>query len=550
MTALLRLTVLCVSIHAVASCTSGPKLPKMRVAANGIHSTGDKPSVVQAADLAAVMQIAEDQWQHLSANTASYDSAVESALVSLQEHLSPHAWKTPVQVVGAHKVWELSFDSSSPNKQGNPAYCPALFDSITPANRFNLKAYTQIVSTEGFGAPIVLAFEDGRRLHKERSFRPSNGLYAAATAYFEFGQVRKRDGVTPVKVRFVNPFRKASVIATGRSRPLASNLTAMMEMNLANQYIIKSALSGLFRPGSRLKDLGLFGIDAFDPNKIPVVFVHGLGSDPSIWKNPANEILADPQLASRYQPLFFVYPSGMNVPGAAMQLRKNLAAYRARWDPNHRSSAFDRMVIVGHSMGGLLTRLQVVNSGDDLRKAFFSKPIEDLVWLTSSQRQLLKDGLIFNAQPNVERVVFVAVPHHGSALADLSIVRLLSRLVKLPLSGTQLVQKALLVGRSALNPRLFQYHSLGIRSVDMLSPEHPYFKALQILPIQVPYHSIVGDRGKGNGRNSSDGVVPYWSSHLEGAVSECVVPHGHSCTATKEVADEIRRILRLHCGLL
>ena len=60
------------------------------------------------------------------------------------------------------------------------------------------------------------------------------------------------------------------------------------------------------------------------------------------------------------------------------------------------------------------------------------------------------------------------------------------------------------------------------------------------------FHSIIGDRGRGPGPTSSDGVVPYWSSHLEGAQSEKLVPHGHSCTHSEAVTAEIARILHQH----
>jgi hypothetical protein len=43
------------------------------------------------------------------------------------------------------------------------------------------------------------------------------------------------------------------------------------------------------------------------------------------------------------------------------------------------------------------------------------------------------------------------------------------------------------------------------------------------------HHSIIGDRGKGDTPNSSDGVVPYWSSHLATAKSEKIVPGLFGC---------------------
>jgi hypothetical protein len=132
-------------------------------------------------------------------------------------------------------------------------------------------------------------------------------------------------------------------------------------------------------------------------------------------------------------------------------------------------------------------------------------------------------------------------------MADLRIVQLFVQLIKLPVQAAQLATTALTEDPRYLNPALLNFHSLGLRSVDMLSPKHPYFAAINMRPLTAPFHSIIGNRGKDTSReDSSDGVVPYWSSHVEGAQSELIVPYGHSCTTKPETVSEILRILRLH----
>jgi hypothetical protein len=64
----------------------------------------------------------------------------------------------------------------------------------------------------------------------------------------------------------------------------------------------------------------------------------------------------------------------------------------------------------------------------------------------------------------------------------------------------------------------------------------------------IPHHTIQGDRGKGDTPNSSDGVVPYWSSHMEGAQSECIVPSDHSAHQNPKAFDEVARILKLNAN--
>jgi hypothetical protein len=68
------------------------------------------------------------------------------------------------------------------------------------------------------------------------------------------------------------------------------------------------------------------------------------------------------------------------------------------------------------------------------------------------------------------------------------------------------------------------------------------------LPKDVPYHSIIGDRGRGDTPNSSDGVVAYWSSHVDAAKSEKIVPSSRSANQNPEGIAEVERILKQHLG--
>jgi hypothetical protein len=86
-------------------------------------------------------------------------------------------------------------------------------------------------------------------------------------------------------------------------------------------------------------------------------------------------------------------------------------------------------------------------------------------------------------------------------------------------------------------------------SIQGLSPNSPLLHALDRLPIQAVHHSIIGDRGRGDTPNSSDGVVPYSSSHLVSAQSEKIVPTGHDAMDNPQAVEEIRRILLVNLGI-
>ena len=205
------------------------------------------------------------------------------------------------------------------------------------------------------------------------------------------------------------------------------------------------------------------------------------------------------------------------------------------------------MVVIGHSMGGCISRLLITDTKNQLWEDLFKKPPED-THISADSRKLLSDALIFKHRPEVGRVVFIAAPLKGSNLASRRLVRWASGIIKSPVT-------LLKVGTEALQATTFQEGDLKLTSipssVDTLTPNNRFVKAINRVPITpgIPYHTIIGDRGKGNSPDSSDGVVPYWSSHMDGAKSEKIVPSGHSAHQNDEAIAEVRRILLLHRGL-
>lgn len=529
------------------ACTPS-SLPRVKVAKSlALANVTDERSE-SGRRLVLALHRAEVATADLKGNAEAYGDAVEALVLELQRRLSPRDWTRPVLVRGKLRTWRVSFDSRPQRPEGNDEYSPAIFDRILPADRIKTRAFTEQLIGPGIGVPFVLALEKKlEALRADRAFRPGTGIYAAATAVLDFEKPTAGSEVQPVRLRFVNSYPKREVTVAGQRLALAYDYNSVIEANLDNPYLARLRLSGLIRPDRRVKDLGLFGLSPYETDKIPVVFVHGLGSSPAIWRREVAGILADPLLSQHYQPLLFIYPTGISVPGAAARLRESLHLYRQRWDPQGRSRNFDRMVLVGHSMGGLLSRLQVTDTDEELRKAFFTRPISAMDWMSPVEKQEMQRSLVLEPLPFVDRVIFIAVPHRGSKLADIGLVQLAVRLIKLPTDTLGFITQAVTTGgMQFINPELHRYRQLGLRSVDMLSPQHPYFAALDRCPITVPYHSIIGDRGKGPGPKCSDGVVPYTSAHLPGAVSEVLVPHWHGCLEKPETVAEVLRILRQH----
>jgi len=287
---------------------------------------------------------------------------------------------------------------------------------------------------------------------------------------------------------------------------------------------------------------GLYQFQRFDPEKIPVVMVHGLMSRPETWVPAVNGLLADKEVREHYQFWFFLYPTGLPVWASAAKLRAELDRYRQALDPQHNNPNFSRMVLAGHSMGGLISSLQVREGGKKLWKQFTDTPPSEMN-LTPKLKERVIRIVEFQPRPEIARVVFFSVPHRGSDLAVNPFAEFFSRLIKLPFTFLKADQ---LVLQRAVHQEMRDLFVAPANSVTFLRAKSPLLQAILNLPMKkgVPYHSIIGDRGKGDTPESSDGVVPYWSSHLDGAASEKIVPSGHGSNENPEGIEEFRRILQ------
>jgi pimeloyl-ACP methyl ester carboxylesterase len=277
-------------------------------------------------------------------------------------------------------------------------------------------------------------------------------------------------------------------------------------------------------------------LQPFDPARTPVIFVHGLQETPASWTPMFDSLRNDPWIREHYQFWVYSYPSGYPYPYSAALFRQDLDGIDRAF-PNHK-----RVVLIGHSMGGMICRLMIMDAGDKIWRDFFATSPAKTP-LSSDTRKLLEESLVFNHRPDVQRVIFISTPHRGSKMASGWIGRIGAALVRTPRLFTSVYTstKPLLVSDPAARTLKRMPNS-----VDTLEPNDRFVQGVDKLPITrgIPYHSIMGDRGRGNRPNSSDGIVPYWSSHVDGAQSELIVDSGHDAQTNPEAIREVERILK------
>ena len=333
------------------------------------------------------------------------------------------------------------------------------------------------------------------------------------------------------------------VSIAGEQVPLEREPSAAIALTFTGMPIMEiETFSFLGRLRGQMADRPpLVSTTPYKPGLVPVVFVHGTQSSIVRWAEMYNRLLNDSDIRSRYQFWFFQYDSGNPIALSALRLREALTAAVARLDPDGRDPALRRMVLIGHSQGGLLVKMQVISSGDRFWEAASHKRLDELA-LSGSTRDLLQRAAFVEPLPEVARAVFICTPHRGSFVAARNVLANLFRRFRiLPSILTDLGADL------ARNPGALRSGIVIPSAVDNMSPRHQFIKVLQDIPVapSVVAHSIIAVNGEGPVEKGDDGVVAYSSAHIEPVESELVVRSSHSTQGHPATIEEVRRILRL-----
>ncbi|WPX41507.1 alpha/beta hydrolase [Akkermansia sp. N21116] len=436
------------------------------------------------------------------------------------------------------------------------------YEDVIPCSKIQTSFHLEErVTVEGLGIPLAGIVKRNKNAVKRQneSLKDSGNIHTL-TAILDFDH--------PVNgkpaMRFIPRLLEDSVNVGSTQQALAADFSAPISLFWDREDISNAGILGAFRPKKAVNYMGLYFSEPYSPKKIPVLFTHGLMSSPATFANITNRLLADPVIRHNYQFWFFGYPSGIPWAKSAQAQRDALQYIFDEYGTPDRNSPINKMLMIGHSMGGLITRMnnsehpwgmlekliKGMNNARSLTYDQVTARLEEL--LPSSQADLehdkkLRESFIFNPPQQTSRIVFMATPHRGSRFADSWVGRIGQKLITLPEAILlEVVRTGTLSNNMLLlNPMKIEEELTSIRQ---LSPSSPFITGIQeIRPSdRIPVHSIIGDRGRNNTPNSSDGIVAYYSSHLDWAQSEKIVPAGHSVQECIPAALELRRILRLH----
>jgi pimeloyl-ACP methyl ester carboxylesterase len=341
-------------------------------------------------------------------------------------------------------------------------------------------------------------------------------------------------------------YDEKQIDVAGTKVPLEADLSASIAYGTQAADLWRFDTLGFFEGQGAARQNGLILPRPFEPGRIPVVLVHGTASNPAYWAELINSLYADPVLRGRVQFWLFIYATGNPSFYSAASLRESLRHIVEEHDPAGRDEALRHMVIVGHSQGGLLTKMMGVHMDQDgAGRALIGTPFSEL-GLEGAEAELVRRCFEFEPLPTAERLVFVATPHRGSFLATRWYARFFAKLIAVP-DEVEGAARRILTGvrREQLPPGLEDRIPTSLENMD---PASPFVRYLADLPIdsRIHAHSIVPIGKARSTHGAHDGVVAYASAHLEGAESEVLVPAGHSCQSHPRTTIELRRILREH----
>ncbi|MCR9200295.1 MAG: alpha/beta hydrolase [Planctomycetaceae bacterium] len=460
-----------------------------------------------------------------------YNTSVESFLRMLRSAGQCRLGE-PVQLPLSDRIIEFEIPHPSPGLTMDQ------LGEFRFVSDYEIKNLRSRHTSDGIGTPLIVK--------RAKTQHPLEGYYAEGLSYPVTAVLRFDSAYdnSAAKLEVYDGRESEGLAVAGNFLPLQTDISTPLAWFLTDPR--KSLLDTFaFLRVDKAQDLeGLYMVQPYDPNRIPVLMVHGIWSSPVTWMEMFNDLQSDPILREKYQFWFYLYPTGQPLTFAAAGLRERLKELRMQCDPHGRNAKLDQMVVVGHSMGGLMSYLLTIDSEDKLWNAMSRVPVAEFA-ADEATREEIQRVFFFEGDDSVDRIVTIASPFNGSGYANRFTRWLSGSLISLPNMTSQLSELIYQQNNQNFWDRMFTSRT----SVDSLNKNSAVLRLVSQtkLPDAVAHHNIVGVSKGRSVTNMTDGVVTFRSAHRDNVTSEIRVPASHSeAHRHPDSVAEVRRILLLH----
>lgn len=417
----------------------------------------------------------------------------------------------------------------------------------------NFSGFHTVNRTDGLGAEFVIEFAEQYKNNGfildpvsfyQNSLSPNihapKVLPLSALMVPEDERIAYDTQNTNFKIRLIDPYLYHQIEVNQADYTLTANYSAPFGYWLAQNHLGKAGYWTLLNKENDLLMPHLYMLEPYNPNKKVIVFIHGLASSPEAWVSLTNDIMGDQELRDHYQVWQIFYSTNMPIFESRYQIYTLLTQAFQNIEINN--PPVQHAVLIGHSMGGVISRLLVSNQ--DISNAAIAKMSKSQSAMLN-KHPVIRERFIFKAIPNFSRAIFIAAPHRGTNYADRWFTRLARNIIKIPNEFFENVQSDSLLDKT----KTVRHRGLIENGASNLSENSDFMLLTQnVMPAQsVKYHSIMGNVTHSELPSfMNDGIVPYRSSHLEGASSEKIIRGDHYVQMTTSAINEMRRILLLH----
>lgn len=445
------------------------------------------------------------------------------------------------------------------------------FSELVLSRDFEVGRFQNQYRTDGlsWGVPLIAVRKKQSNSNPEEMYYPAE-LPMPMTAVFQIAptvrgtqdssnqHTRSADSkILRGKLILFDPLEQTTV-AVGRHRlELEVDTTTPLAYGLKDPFLNKelNATASLVNPEYSPESYGLFMLEPFDPNKIPVIFVHGFWSSATTWVHMLNELRGDSDLQKNYQFWFYSYPTGQPFWESARELRSDIEQMVNTLDPHHESIYRNQTVMVGHSMGGLLSLMQTFDSGHEFWKLNSDYALSDFQG-DPETLSLLEDTFYFRKNPSIDRVITIATPFGGSRYSNKATQWFGEKIISASKSKPGDLNQLIDPNRGKWKAgSLIEFTT----SIESLNPENSVIDVFnaRLETSNVNLHNIAGrveeksifPKAEPTFAND-DGVVDVDDAISPIAISKKFVPSDHNHVHQHpETIEEVCRLLRGHLAL-